>query len=126
MLFAGGCRCLFHAGGKGGHLDGGDGGFVAFVAIFPAGPVECLLLVAGGEYAEYYGNVEGGVEPGGAFGNALAHIIEVGCLALYDATQYDDGVGPVMGGGALGSEGEFVGAGHMFYEDVLGFYAVFL
>lgn len=69
-------------------MDGGFGGFGAFVAETASGAVEGLLLVVDGEHAEYYRAFGVEVELGESVGDCAAYVVEVGCVAPDYAAYY--------------------------------------
>lgn len=91
-----------------------------------ADAVEGLLLVVDGEEAEDDGDAAGGVEGCDALGDALAHVVEVGCVAAHHGTEDDNGVGaeavnhPGCGEGELNRAGD--GDGYdVGGEDAVGY-----
>ena len=76
----------------GDHLDGGDGGFEAFVAGFEAGAVEGLLEGFAGEHTEGVGDAGLLLGLADAAGNLVVDGLIVGGFAAEEAAEGDDGV----------------------------------
>ena len=109
----------------GNHFEGGDGTLDAFVAVFSAGTVEGLLHGVGGQDTEDDGTFVFKSHVGDALRHSLADELEVACFALDNASDADDGVGILVAEHHVGCRGELECAGHMAYQDVFFFYAVF-
>ena len=84
-----------------------------------ASPVLGLLQVVGGQEAIDYWYAAGGVETGYALGDALADVVEVGCLATDDGAEDDDSVVAVVECHLVGAVDELEGAGYGLHVDVL-------
>ena len=74
------------------HLDGCDGTFVAFVAKHAAAALFSLFHRVAGEQAIDDGHFAFLVQFGQALRDALADVVEVGCVATNDASDCNHGI----------------------------------
>ena len=96
-----------------GHLDGGDGGFRAFVAEAAAGSLLRFLEAVDRENAEDDWHSAACVDVGDALRHSLAYVAEVGRVAAYNAADDDDRVGAERVDGCCCGVDEFDCAGHL-------------
>jgi hypothetical protein len=103
----------------GDHLDGGGGGFEAFVAGFEAGAIEGLLQGFAGENAEGVGDAGLLLGLADAAGDLVVDGLVVGGFAAEEAAEGDDGVEFFGFGEGASGGGNLPGAGDADDFDVL-------
>ena len=96
-----------------GHLDGGDGGFGAFVAEAASGSLLRFLKAVDCQHAEDDGDSAACVDVGDALRHSLAYVVEVWRVAAYDAADDDDRVGAERVDGCCCGVDELDCAGHL-------------
>ena len=101
------------------HFDSSHRGLVSLVAQPTAGPVERLLLVEGGQYAERHRHIPLQHDIADTLRRSEADVIEVRRLALYHAAERNHAVHIGMFRKETRSHGEFKRARHVSYDDVL-------
>ena len=101
------------------HLQCGDGGFDALVAVLSAGAGAGLFHVVVGQDAEDGGAVRIHSGPEHAGGGRLTDVVKVGGLPANHAADGDDGVTPPMAKQPLASQRQFETAGDVVNEHVI-------
>lgn len=107
------------------HLQGGLGGFFAFVAVDSTDAVNCLLFVVDGEDSEYHGDVTLGVKMCDTLGYRLAHVVEVGSAAAYHTAEYYHHIESIGLYGCRSAVCKLYGSGYTEYIYHIAAYAVF-